>query len=158
MDPSKLRKHELLARVAELEATCARLTASERPMLRDPRDAVTAIRAACGPEQETFVAVCLNSRLRPLATYVVAIGTVGSVDVHPRDVFRAAIRMNAHSLVIGHNHPSGDPTPSQADLDLTARLRDAGTILGIPVLDHVIVTRHSHVSLAEQGLMGGTTS
>ena len=79
----------------------------------------------------------------------IARGTVHSVEVHPREVFRPLIRMAAAGAVVVHNHPSGDPTPSSHDLDLTRRLRAAGELIGIPVIDHVIVGADSFRSVVE---------
>lgn len=101
-------------------------------------------------EQETFVALYLTVRNTLVGEpHVVAIGCLTSVEVHPRDVFRGAIAANAAGIVILHNHPSGDPTPSAEDIELTRRLKACGDLLGIPVVDHVVVTADRHVSIAE---------
>ena len=101
-------------------------------------------------EQETFVALYLTIRNTLIGEpQVVAIGTLTSVEVHPRDVFRAAIAANAAGIVVLHNHPSGDPTPSAEDVELTRRLKACGDLIGIPVVDHVVVTADRHVSIAE---------
>ena len=71
--------------------------------------------------------------------FTVGQGTVAQVDVHPREVFCPLVRMRAHSCIIAHNHPSGDPTPSDADIHLTSRLVEVGTLLGVPVLDHLVL-------------------
>lgn len=86
------------------------------------------------------------------APRVVAIGSVHGVEVHPREVFRVAIERSAAGIVVAHNHPSGDPSPSADDTVLTARLRSIGELLGIPVVDHVIVTAASFYSFAEHDL------
>ena len=78
-------------------------------------------------------------------------GTLSSALVHPRDVFREAIRRNAAAIVLVHNHPSGDPAPSGDDMELTRRLAKIGALVGIDVLDHVIVAKEGYVSLREQG-------
>lgn len=101
-------------------------------------------------EQETFVVLCLTVRNALIGDpHVVALGTVTGVEVHPRDVFRAAIAANAACVVVLHNHPSGDPTPSADDVALTRRLKACGDLLGIPVIDHVVVTADRHVSIVE---------
>lgn len=116
----------------------------------NPQDMARAVRSLMREEQETFVAIYLNVKNVMIGEpHVVAIGTVHEVDVSPRDVFREAIRRNACGVVVSHNHPSGDSTPSTEDLALTTRLRAAGTILGIPVVDHVVVTAYGHTSIAE---------
>ena len=91
--------------------------------------------------RERFVAIYLDGRQRPVADCVVSIGTATASLVHPREVFQPAIAVGACALLIGHNHSSGDPTPSREDLDVTKRLADAGRILGITVLDHVVWAR-----------------
>lgn len=105
-------------------------------------------------EQETFVVLCLSIRNTLLAPpFVVAIGSVANVEVHPRDVFREGIKRNAAGMVLLHNHPSGDPTPSTDDIAITKRLRAAGEIIGIPIVDHVVVTVDHYYSLSEGGLL-----
>lgn len=91
--------------------------------------------------REHFVAIYLDGRHRPIADSVVSIGTATASLVHPREVFQPAIALGACALLIGHNHPSGDPTPSREDLDVTKRLAEAGRILGVSLLDHVVWVR-----------------
>ena len=76
-------------------------------------------------------------------------GTAIGVEVHPREVFRPLIRMAAAGGVLAHNHPSGDPTPSSEDLELTRRMREVGQLLGIPIIDHVVVAQNGYRSIAE---------
>lgn len=91
-------------------------------------------------EQEVFWVIALDSKHRPLAEpQRVAVGTVNGVSVHPRDVFKVAVRWNAQSVIVVHNHPSGDPSPSREDIQLTRRLQEAAQMMGIPLLDHVIL-------------------
>lgn len=103
--------------------------------------------------QEVFVILLLTTRHRVREVAVVSTGTLDASLVHPRDVFRRAIKGNAAALVVVHNHPSGDPEPSPEDVALTRRLVAAGSVLAIPVLDHVIVGEGRWVSLAERGLL-----
>ena len=105
------------------------------------------------PEREMCVAVMLNTRLSPAGHALVGIGTLNECTVHARDVFRAAVAMAAFGAVLMHNHPSGDPAPSEADRGLTRRLADAGNILQIRLLDHVIVGEGKHFSFREAGLL-----
>ena len=91
--------------------------------------------------REHFVALYLDGRHRAIADAIVSIGTATASLVHPREVFQPAIAVEACALLIGHNHPSGDPTPSPEDLDVTRRLAEAGRILGTVLLDHVVWTR-----------------
>jgi len=103
-----------------------------------------------GRERERFVVVACDTKLRPIATHVAAEGGPTSVDVSPSDVFAIAVRHCSHRVLVGHNHPSGDPTPSSEDVQLTLRLLGAGMLLGIEVLDHVIVGGERWVSLRER--------
>jgi DNA repair protein RadC len=96
---------------------------------------------------ESFWVLLLDARSRPLGSICVAQGTLTACLVHPREVFAPAIRMRAASIIAVHNHPSGDPTPSEEDETLTARLARAGELLGIPLIDHVIVARGGYRSL-----------
>jgi DNA repair protein RadC len=102
-----------------------------------------------GLQQEVFLSIGLDIRNGMLDIVEVARGTVHGVEVHPREVFRPLIRMAAAGAVVVHNHPSGDPTPSPEDVALTRRLREAGELLGIPVVDHVVIGDGAFVSIAE---------
>lgn len=124
------------------------------PSFRGPDDVVAFARARWGAlPQETFAAIGLDARQRVTRVYEIAIGSLSNVEVHPREVFRRAISDSVHSLVIVHNHPSGSPDPSAADDEITDRLCRTGALVGIPVLDHVIVSRLGHVSYAACGTM-----
>lgn len=100
---------------------------------------------------EEFWVLALDVRHRLLFEHCAARGSLSGVEVHPRDVFRPLIRAPAAAVIFCHNHPSGDPTPSRQDVDLTARLRDVGELCGITVLDHVVVAADGFVSLADRG-------
>lgn len=91
------------------------------------------------PEQESFWVILLNRKNFPKGRHMVTIGTATAALAHPREVFRAAIVGSAASIVCVHNHPSGDPSPSSADIQLTRQLREAATAIDIPLLDHVII-------------------
>lgn len=101
--------------------------------------------------QERFVVVLLDGRHRWLRDVVVSQGTLTASLVHPREVFRPALREASAAVILVHNHPSGDPTPSREDVEITARLVRAGELLGVHVLDHVIVAERGFVSLREAG-------
>jgi DNA repair protein RadC len=99
--------------------------------------------------QEEFHVICLDARFQVLGTQRVSVGAVDRSLVHPREVFRPAIREAAKAVLLVHNHPSGDPTPSADDLALTERLGEAGRTVGIQVLDHVVVARRGALSIRE---------
>jgi DNA repair protein RadC len=101
-------------------------------------------------EREVFYVLLLDGRNRLRTEVRVSEGTLTTALVHPREVFGPAVRLGAAALVLVHNHPSGDPSPSSEDLVLTERLRQAGELIGIRVLDHVVIGRGGYVSLAEQ--------
>ncbi len=126
----------------------------QRRIIRRPEDVVEAI----GPvlrslSQEEFWLLPLsssNALLRPLR---ITVGTLNSSLVHPRECFRPAIERSAAAVVVAHNHPSGNPEPSQEDIAITRQLAEAGRVLGIPLHDHVIIAGARHTSLAERGLL-----
>ena len=102
-----------------------------------------------GLAQEVFYVVGIDARNVVLIEAEVARGHLTGVDVHPREVFRPLVRAGAAAAVCAHNHPSGDPTPSPPDLILTQRLKEAGELIGIPVIDHVVLADSGAVSIAE---------
>ncbi len=104
-------------------------------------------------QQEHFVCLFLNSKNQVMAKETLSIGSLNASIVHPREVFRAAIKKSSASIICLHNHPSGDPTPSPEDIDITGRLVRAGQIIGIDVLDHIIIGDGKFTSLKEQRLM-----
>ncbi|NLY89191.1 MAG: DNA repair protein RadC [Firmicutes bacterium] len=103
-------------------------------------------------KQEHFLVIHLNTKNRVLSIETISMGTLDSSLVHPRDVFRTAIKNSSASLILVHNHPSGEPYPSNEDLNITRRLKEAGELLGIPILDHVIIGDNKYISLREEGL------
>jgi DNA repair protein RadC len=103
---------------------------------------------------EHFLVVLLDGRHRVMREVAVSQGTLTASLVHPREVFRPALREAAAAVILVHNHPSGDPTPSREDREITGRLARAGELLGIPVLDHVVVAEQGFVSLREEGAFG----
>lgn len=116
-----------------------------------PGDVVRCMSFLADRPTEEFWALLLDGKHRVLAWHQVSVGTLNMSLVHPREVFGAAVRLGAAAIAVAHNHPSGDPTPSREDLAVTKRLRDAGELLGIPLMDHVIIGEASNVSLREQG-------
>ncbi len=106
-------------------------------------------------KKEHFECILLDSKGHVISIEKVSIGELSSTIVHPREVFNSAVRKSAASVIFAHNHPSGDPEPSRDDLLTTRRLMDAGEILGIKVLDHIIIGDGFFVSLQSRGLMEG---
>jgi DNA repair protein RadC len=103
--------------------------------------------------EEHFVVLFLNTKNRVIGRQTLSIGSLNASVVHPREVFRAAIRRSSASILCAHNHPSGDPTPSPEDLQLTRRLSEAGELVGIELLDHIVIGDNRYVSLKEIGCL-----
>jgi DNA repair protein RadC len=147
------------AKAAKLKATLAlaqRIAAAQpedRPQIRTPEDAYAQLGSEMAAlEQEQLRVLLLDTKNRVLRSVTVYQGSVNSAQVRVAEVFKDAVRQNAPSLVLAHNHPSGDPTPSAADIALTLEIHRAGQILGIDVVDHLIVGDGQFRSLRRLGL------
>ena len=122
--------------------------------ISSPKDAYEMIKEQLeGLDREQFIIACLNTKNEPTNISVVAVGTLNKAIVHPREVFKTAILSNAASIMAFHNHPSGETTPSQQDIQLTNRLYEAGELLGIKLLDHLIIGDGTFTSLKEKGYL-----
>ena len=104
-------------------------------------------------KKDVFLTLLLESKTRVLREIQISEGSLNASIVHPREVFQPVIRESAAAVLFVHNHPSGDPAPSREDLELTSRLRDAGALMGVRVLDHIIIGSGHYVSLADRGLL-----
>ena len=104
-------------------------------------------------EREVFAAIFMNAQHQVIAYEELFYGTIDSASVYPREIVKTALRHNAAAVILAHNHPSGNPEPSQADIQITTKIKDALNLLDIRVLDHLIVGSSDTVSLAERGLM-----
>ena len=103
--------------------------------------------------EEHFCIFCLNNKNKIVGVHTISIGSLNASIVHPREVFKAAMLNNASGIICLHNHPSGDPEPSREDIEITRRLVEAGEIIGIKVLDHVIIGEQGYISTKERGLI-----
>jgi len=122
--------------------------------IKDPEAVVKAIRASIKDKaKEHFKLILLNPRNKIIGISTISIGTLNASLVHPREVFKDAITHSAASVVLAHNHPSGDSEPSEDDIKITKKLVDSGKILGIEVLDHIIIAKNGFKSLANEGLL-----
>jgi DNA repair protein RadC len=122
--------------------------------VRGPDDVVALIGKRLRNEpREHFLALLLNARHECLAVETVSIGSLNASIVHPREVFRPAVLASAASIIVVHNHPSGDPEPSEEDMSITRRLAQVGELLGIGLLDHLVIAKRGVVSLRERGLL-----
>ena len=122
--------------------------------ISSPKDAYEMIKEQLeGLDREQFIIACLNTKNEPMNISVVSVGSLNKAIVHPREVFKTAILSNAASIMAFHNHPSGETTPSQQDIQLTNRLYEAGELLGIKLLDHLIIGDGTFTSLKEKGYL-----
>lgn len=131
----------------------ARQRGRARAPIRGPEDVLAEVGDLAAARKEHFVVLLLNARHELQVRETVSIGSLNASIVHPREVFLPAIQHSAASVVLVHNHPSGDPEPSEEDLSITRRLVQVGDLVGIGVLDHVIVAEGGVVSLRSRGLL-----
>ena len=137
--------------LASLELAKRYLVDSDRPVVDSPEKAVTLLTNIRDKKQEHFVCLTLDGANRLIARRVITIGTLTASLVHPREVFADAITDRAAGIIVAHNHPSGSLEISQADRDVTDRLTEAGKLLGISLIDHIVVTKSEHRSIVGQG-------
>lgn len=143
-----------IAAMGELGKRISLETFREKPTIRGPRDVSNLLSPQLRDKtKEHFMAILLDTRNQVLKIVEVSIGTLDTSIAHPRDIFREAIISNASSIILAHNHPSGDPAPSKADLLVTQRLVEAGRLIGIDIADHVVLGDNRWVSFQERGLM-----
>ncbi len=127
--------------------------AGEKSLVKTPEDIVGLVRGRLrGKKKEHFLALLLDTRNQLIKVSEISVGSLDSSIVHPREVFKEAISASAASVIFVHNHPSGDPEASEDDIKLTKRLAEAGEIMGIDVLDHVIIGDEKYLSLKREGL------
>jgi len=142
---------QILAAI-ELGRRIGRLSYDERYVIRSPEDGANYVMDDMRfLSQEHFVAIYLNTKNQVIHRKTVFIGSLNASIVHPREVFKEAIKRSAASIICAHNHPSGDPTPSREDIEVTRRLAECGRIIGIELLDHLIIGDQKFISLKEKG-------
>lgn len=148
-----------LAKAARLEAALelgkrvAALGSSDGTIIRSPGDVAALVMPSMRYlKKEYFKSILLTTKNEVMDICTVSVGTLDASLVHPRELFKDAIKRSCAAVILVHNHPSGDPYPSPEDIRLTRRLREAGTLLGIKVLDHIIVGDGRYVSFQEMGL------
>ncbi len=122
-----------------------------RPLMSDPTKVYELLKPMFLSDKESFLLLSLNTKNGVIAIRTISIGSLNANIVHPREVYRAALFDSAANIIVAHNHPSGDPTPSREDIDITKKLLEAGNLLGITLLDHVIVGDGRHFSMKEAG-------
>lgn len=142
---------QLLAAI-ELGKRLAQKEMDSRFTIRSPEDAAHFLMPEMSPlQQEHFVVLFLNVKNQVLHKQTIFIGSLNASIVHPREIFREAVKRSAASIICAHNHPSGVPTPSPEDIEVTSRLHEAGVIIGIDLIDHIIIGDHQFISLKEKG-------
>ncbi|NQU77179.1 DNA repair protein RadC, partial [Candidatus Falkowbacteria bacterium] len=122
-------------------------------LLMTPEEVFIELKDFRNHKKEHFVIFYLNSRNQEIEREIISVGTLNANLVHPREVFESAIQHSAAQVLIAHNHPSGDPEPSETDLSVTKRLVEAGKILGIEVVDHVVIGKEGWASFKEKELI-----
>lgn len=126
----------------------------KRRLIRNPKDAAELMMGELRYQtKEHFIALLLSTKNHVIARAIISVGSLNASIVHPRELFREAISHSAAAVILVHNHPSGDPAPSQEDIDLTRQLVEAGNLLSITVLDHVIIGDGKYVSFKEKGII-----
>ena len=121
--------------------------------IKQPSDAYDYLRFMALQPEENLMVLSLNTKNRVIHSEICSKGSLNSSIVHPREIFVSAIKNRAASIIIGHNHPSQDPTPSNEDVNITNRLKECGKIIGIELLDHIIIGNGSFTSLKEKGVL-----
>ncbi|HJU45506.1 MAG TPA: JAB domain-containing protein [Chitinophagaceae bacterium] len=133
------------------------LSSSERPRITDAQDAYRILLQSWNKDKielvEQFKVLFLNRDNKVLGVYDVSSGGLTDILVDPRLIFAAALKANAVSVILAHNHPSGNVKPSRADRELTSRIKQGGELLAIDVIDHIIITKDGFLSLADEGLL-----
>lgn len=139
--------------LVEIGRRGGRAERGEKKEVSDPYSVVQHLEHLRHEKKEHFYVLHLDAKNGVIRTHQVHVGTLSMSVVGPREVFREAIREAASSIVVAHNHPSGDPTPSPEDIQITLKLKQIGEMLDIPLLDHVIIGDPSHVSLRQRGIL-----
>src|SRR5690606_5092137 len=138
----------------ELGQRLVKAIPEETDVIRCPSDVVQLVMEEMRfLQQEHFVCMFLNTKNRVIDKKCIFVGSLNSSVVHPREIFREAIRCSAAGIICFHNHPSGDPTPSQEDLAITERLHKAGETIGIHLIDHIIIGDQRYYSMRENGII-----
>ncbi len=138
----------------ELGRRVTSLAPSERTVIRTPEDVSALLMPRFRYEtKESFIAILLSTKNHVIKTAIISVGSLNASIVHPRELFREAINASAAAVILAHNHPSGDPTPSPEDVTLTRKLVEAGKLLEIPVLDHIVLGDGKYISFTEKGIL-----
>lgn len=147
-------KGVLILSAIELGKRMNQYKPNDRYIIRSPEDGADYVMEEMRSlTQEHFVVLFLNTKNQIIHRQTIFIGSLNASIVHPREVFREAVKRSAASIIVAHNHPSGDPSPSQEDIHVTRRLVESGKMIGIELLDHLIIGDRKFVSLKEKGYL-----
>ena len=137
----------------ELSKRALEVNDTNLPMIETAKDAAAQLTDIRDLKKEHFVVLYLNAKNQLVHKETISMGTLNANLVHPREVFEPALKYSAAQVVAAHNHPSGDPKPSEDDVELTKRLSEAGNMMGIDLMDHVIITKNGHFSFKEEKIL-----
>ncbi|MEK7589059.1 MAG: DNA repair protein RadC [Patescibacteria group bacterium] len=137
----------------ELAKRALEVNDTNLPVINGAKDSVAQLSEMRDLKKEHFVVLYLNAKDQLVHKETISMGTLNANLVHPREVFEPALKHSAAQIIAAHNHPSGDPKPSEDDLDVTKRLTDAGKMMGIEVMDHVIISKNSYFSFKEEKIL-----
>ncbi|WP_075035078.1 RadC family protein [Halobacillus dabanensis] len=147
-------KAVLLLSAIEMGKRMQKMKPVERYMIRSPEDGADFVMEEMRDlKQEHFICLFLNTKNQVLHRQTIFIGSLNASIVHPREVYKEAVKRSAASIICAHNHPSGDPTPSQEDIQVTRRLKECGKMIGIELLDHLVIGDRKFISLKEKGYL-----
>nr|WP_029191197.1 DNA repair protein RadC [Ornithinibacillus scapharcae] len=147
-------KGVLILSALEIGKRLSQYKPAERYVIRSPEDGADYLMEELrNLNQEHFVVIFLNTKNQIIHRQTIFIGSLNASIVHPREVYREAVKRSAASIIVAHNHPSGDPTPSQEDIHVTRRLAESGKMIGIELLDHLVIGDRKFVSLKEKGYL-----
>ncbi len=143
-----------MIKVKSLEVREIEYTYDKRPKINSMDDVVQIVKPMIADaNKEFFMALYLNTKNGVLKKEVISIGSLNANIVHPREIFKTACMISASSIIVAHNHPSGDPTPSREDIEITKKLAEAGKMMGIELLDHVILGYDRNYGFKESGII-----
>ncbi len=143
-----------MIKIKSLEVREIEYTYDKRPKISGMDDVVNAVKPMIAdPNKEFFMALYLNTKNGILKQEVISIGSLNANIVHPREIFKTACMVSASSIIVAHNHPSGDPSPSREDIEITKKLVESGKMIGIEILDHVIIGFDKNYGFRESGIL-----
>ena len=137
----------------ELAKRALEVNDTNLPTVSTPKDVVAQLTDLRHNKKEHFIALYLNARNQLVHKETISMGTLNANLVHPREVFEPALKHSAANIMVAHNHPSGDPKPSEDDLEITKRLAEAGKMMGVEIMDHVIIATNGYFSFKEEKLL-----